>query len=222
MRALSKPVAAALCTAALLSPTLAITAPSVADISDQLVPSLQTSCAAARTDATYFIPEKFGEKKMPSGSAAYGYRTGCPLWIVEYSMNSKSNTYLDEQGVRHKANTLFLGFPFDLPSSATADAENATVAEDCNRLRVEYYIYTKMKDQAAFTFRHHVIWKGVWSESSKVCNRAYLKPSTDGNDATFYLKAPDAGVRVIRVAVRVKERSSWQEAAALAGQGPAE
>jgi len=55
-------------------------------------------CAGAEADAEYFIPESLSEHAVPSGSGQYGYRQRCPFWVVDFSMNSKSNSFLPQIG----------------------------------------------------------------------------------------------------------------------------
>jgi hypothetical protein len=184
--------------------------------------ALMDHCAKAPPDAEYFIPESFSQKVMPSGSGGYGYRSRaeCPFWIVDFSLNSRSNTQIDpETGERLKESTHFRGDAFDLPSSQQKNGIRPIVAEDCQRLFIEYTIYTKMKHESAFILRNRVRQQGDWKGGS--CNLKGLKPGDSIADVLTY-KAPDANVLVVRVVVGVKLRSSWQEAAAIASDGPPE
>ena len=167
-------------------------------------------CAKALPDAEYFVPENLEEHIVPSGSGAYGYRKSCPLWIVDFSLNSKSNTYVVD-GQRFVEKTVFYGEPHDLPSSLSAGGNNPIVEEDCKRLRVEHFIYKKFKHESTFVFQKHLFRKGEWQGSQNGC--ALTKdPGTPPDSYT--VEAPNANVLVIRVATRVKLRTSWQEAAA--------
>lgn len=185
-------------------------APNISELSTTQRPMV-ANCAKAPPDAEYFIPENLIQHIVPSGSGAYGYRTGCSLWVVDFSLNSKSNTYVIPSGQRFKEKTVFYGVPHDLPSSLSAGGENPIVKEDCERLRVEHYIYSKFKHEPKFIFRKHLTRKGEWLGSQNGC-KLTKDPGTPPD--SFRVEAPDANVLVIRVATRVKLRTSWQEAAA--------
>ena len=178
---------------------------------------LETRCANVQPDAEYFIPENISAHTVPSGSGGYGYRQGCPFWVVDFSMNSKSNTVLSPDGSRFREPTLFYGIAHDLPSSQSAGGKDPIVKEDCLRLRVEYIIYTKFKHESAFVIKRHITAKGTWISSANVCSLSlnYALPEN-----SFKTEAPEANVRVIRVATRVKLRTSWQEAAGRVEDAP--
>ncbi|HEU4386170.1 MAG TPA: hypothetical protein VFV34_00125, partial [Blastocatellia bacterium] len=184
--------------------------PGVEDTAVQATVLLETECGRAAADAEYFIPESFSEHIVPSGTGKYGYRTKCPLWVVDFSMNSKSHSQL-VNGVRVRHDTRFYGLPYDLPSSASAAGTSPTVKEDCERLRVEYIIYAKFKHEANFVLVKHITARGLWGSPGQC---TLTKKILDEN--SFITKAPESNVRVIRVACRVKERTSWQEAGARA------
>ncbi len=207
----------ALVASAVLSTTHA-QAPNVSELTTQTRP-IVSKCAKAPPDAEYFIPENLVQHIVPSGSGAYGYRTGCPLWVVDFSLNSKSNTVLLPNGQRMKEKTVFYGVPHDLPSSLTAGGENPIVKEDCERLRVEHFIYRKFKHEPTFIFQKHLTRTGVWQGSQNGC-KLTKDPGTPPD--AFRVEAPDANVLVIRVATRVKLRTSWQEAAAKIHDIPAQ
>ena len=171
---------------------------------------IESECATAKADDEYFIPEAFVEHLVPSLSGRYGYRARCPFWVVDFSMNSKSHSQL-VNGVRIRNLTRFYGVPHDLPSSQSAGGKDPIVQEDCQRLLVEYIIYTKFKHEANFVMTRHITAKGNWASNNKCL---LTKPILDEN--SFITQAPEANVRVIRVATRVKLRTSWQEAAAKA------
>ena len=130
-------------------------------------------------------------------------------------MNSKSNTFLEPDGSRSKQQALFFGVAHDLPSSQSAGGKDPIVKEDGDRLRVEYIIYTKFKHESAFVFKKHVIATGVWNGSACGLSKHYALPANH-----FRTEAPDANVWVIRVATRVKLRTSWQEAAGRVEDAP--
>lgn len=177
---------------------------------------LETRCAKVQPDAEYFIPENLSAHTVPSGSGRYGYRQGCPFWVVDFSMNSKSNTVLNPDGTRFREKALFYGLAHDLPSSQSEGGKDPIVKEDCLRLRVEYIIYTKFKHESTFVFKRHITAKGGWT-SANVCSLSlnYALPEN-----SFKTEAPEANVRVIRVATRVKLRTSWQEAAGRVEDAP--
>ena len=177
--------------------------------------SLETKCAKVQPDAEYFIPETIKGHSVPSGSGRYGYREVCPLWVVDFSMNSKSNTALNPDGSRFKEKTLFFGVAHDLPSSQSAGGKYPIVKEDCDRLRVEYIIYAKFKHESTFVLKKHIISTGEWNGSACALSKHYANAANH-----FRTEAPDANVWVIRVATRVKLRTSWQEAAGRLEDAP--
>ena len=201
----------ALIVSAVLPTTFAQEAPFFGDVSSNaLARAVVSRCAKAAPDAEYFVPENLTEHIVPSGSGAYGYREGCPLWIVDFSLNSKSNTTLLSNGQRFIEKTVFYGIPHDLPSSLSAGGKSPIVEEDCKRLRVEHFIYKKFKHESTFVFQKHLFRKGVWQGSGCKLTK---DPATPPD--SFRVEAPNANVLVIRVATRVKLRTSWQEAAAI-------
>jgi hypothetical protein len=174
----------------------------------------EADCAGVAPDAEYFIPENFTRHDVPSGSGRYGYRQRCPFWVVDFSMNSKANSYLTPEGSRVRERTLFFGLPHDLPSSSSAAGWIPIVKEDCERLRLEYIIYSKFKHESNFVLKRHITATASWSGT---CN---LSISTALPQYHFMTRAPEANVLVIRVATRVKLRTSWQEVAAIAEDAP--
>jgi hypothetical protein len=180
---------------------------------------LETRCAQANADAAYFIPENLTEHRVPSGSGGYGYRQGCPFWVVDFSMNSKANSYIPfGSTVRVREPTLFYGAIYDLPSSRSAGGTIPIVKEDCERLRLEYIIYSKFKHEPNFVLKKHITTNAVWSGD----NTCKLPINTALPEYHFKTSAPEANVLVIRVAARVKLRTSWQEVAAMASDAPQE
>lgn len=180
--------------------------------------SVESLCAKAQADATYFIPESFKEQGLRSISGKHGYRASpnCPFWVADFSMNSKSNTFVDPKtNQRIKERTQFYGRAQDLPSSPSAEGTIPTVDEDCKRFTVEYIVYRKFNHEANF-----VLIKHVTSEGSVLGAGCTQQPKPDL--ASYKTEAPDANVLVIRVATRVKLRTSWQETTARAEDVPAE
>ena len=175
------------------------------------LPNYKTLCAQASPDAEYFIPEAFTSKVVTSKSADYAYRKGCPFWIVDFSMNSKSNSFIFE-GRRLFDGTDFDGVSSDLPStSGTAADMTPGTEQDCTRLRVEYFVYKKFKHEANFVFQaHSVRAAGMWGTSCVI--------PTPGQYLVSH--APTANVLVVRIATRVKLRNAYQEAAARAVDHP--
>lgn len=192
--------------------------PNVSELSDRQNRRVVTECAKIAPDAEYFVPENLVKHIVPSGSGAYGYRSTCPFWVVDFSLNSKSNSSLSPDGTRFLEDTVFYGIPHDLPSSAMANGTDPIVKEDCERLRVEHYIFRKFKHEPTFVFQKHLYRQGGWIPSTKSC-----KLTKDPGQAPdrFKTEAPQANVLVIRVATRVKLRTSWQEAAAIVHDLPA-
>lgn len=191
---------------------LAYAGPPRQSASDTPLPNVESACAQAPPDREYFIPEAFSEKVVPSNTGRHGYEQGCPFWVVDFSMNSKSNTYIQD-GVRIKESTNFDGIPTDLPSSSSS-AHNLKpgVLEDCKRYRQEYIIYTKYKHEPNFVLRSHN------TVTHKMAGTSCYIP----NNPKYKTKAPDANVLVVRVATRTKLRTSWQETAARAADAPPE
>lgn len=178
--------------------------------------TVESLCAKAQADGTYFIPEAFNNHSIRSVSGRHGYRTSpdCPFWVVDFSMNSTSNIFVDPQtNQRSKEPTRFYGRAIDLPSSVAADDALPIVGEDCNRYTVEFIVYRKFKHEANFVLQTHVISQGTLQGSSCIQTP---RPEL----AAYKTKAPDANVLVIRVATRVKLRTSWQETAAVAEDVP--
>src|SRR6266550_3292896 len=165
---------------------------------------LEADCAGASADAEYFIPENLSEHAVPSGSGRYGYRQRCPFWVVDFSMNSKSNSFVPPGGARVRERTNFFGLPHDLPSSNSAGGRIPIVKEDCERLRLEYIIYSKFKHESKFVLKRHISANAGWSGNT--CN---LSINTALPEYHFMTTAPEANVLVIRVATRVKLRTSW-------------
>jgi hypothetical protein len=180
---------------------------------------LETRCARADADAEYFIPESLSEHRVPSGSGGYGYRQGCPFWVVDFSMNSKANSYIPfGSTARVREKTLFYGVIYDLPSSNSAGGSIPIVKQDCERLRLEYIVYSKFKHEPNFVLKRHITANTVWSGD----NTCKLPINTALPEYSFKTTAPEANVLVIRVATRVKLRTSWQEVAAMASDAPQE
>lgn len=195
-------VVAALCAARPAAPAGDTSAPAPALI--------ETRCGKVAPDSEFFIPEPFEQKVVPSLTGGYGYRSGiCPFWVVDFSLNRLSNSQIID-GQRVFDDTEFWAVPYDLPSSAAANGDRPMVQEDCERLRVEYIVYKKFKHEAHFAVQQHNTVTASWVGSGCVVN-PYGK---------LRVSAPTANVLVIRVATRVKLRSSWQETAAKAVDAP--
>ena len=111
-------------------------------------PRMISACKTVSADADYFVPENIKEHTVPSPSGAYGYREGCPFWVVDFSLNRLANSTLTPNGSRVFDESIFYGVPHDLPSSEAAGGEDPIVKEDCARLRVEHYIFKKFKHES--------------------------------------------------------------------------
>jgi hypothetical protein len=186
-----------------------ISSPSANDVAHL---DFEATCANAQPDREYFIPENFADEVIASGSGRYAYEGQCPFWIVDFSMNNKSNTFMQD-GVRIKENTQFYGIPNDLPSTeSSAPALSPMTQEDCKRYQLSYMVYTKFKHEPNFVFR------GKYAVNHKMTGSNCYIPQP----SKFKTKAPDANVLVIRVVTRMKLRTSWQEAAARANDAPTE
>jgi len=174
-------------------------------------------CKKVAPDAEYFVPEDLKLHRVPSGSGAYGYRQNCPFWVVDFSLNRLANSILEADGSRSFEETKFYGAAYDLPSSSSANGKDPIVKEDCLRLRVEYYIFSKFKHEPEFVFRRHLYMVGEWTGQ----NTCMLSKDPTSAPDWFKLTAPKANVLVVRVATRVKLRTSWQETTAVIEDVPA-
>lgn len=187
----------------------------------------EISCAAIEHDVYTWIPETMGEIVRESGSGAYGYRKGCNFWVVDYAMNWLSNNPLDPYGNRLHENTRFFGSAFDLPSSLTANGVNAFpgTKDDCENFELRYLIWTRMNNDPDWIYKGDRRLFGTpssWDPATGACSLGDAS-TLEGGLSYFETKAPPGqNVLRIRVATRVKERTSWQETAAIARDGDAD
>ncbi len=173
-------------------------------------------CGRVEPDASYFIPELFSGRVEASGSGAYAYKPKkeCPYWVVDYSMNRFSNTWVNESGLRVREGVLFSGNPYDLPSSNLTNdlsfGRRPNTEEDCKRVEIDVLTYKKDPNENIFRF--------LKSEKS----RFYAWSTSCGllGLSDFGTIAPTSALLWIRIAVRVKLRGSWQQAAAYAQLAP--
>lgn len=177
-------------------------------------------CAQVQPDASYLIPrsEQFGGRTEASGSGAYAYKPAgnCPYWVVDFHMNRFSNTYINPtSGETERDEVIFSGNAFDLPSSGSSvdnGGKTPIVEEDCKRLEVDVFIYRKDPNENTFKFLKGDKMRFSWDSTSKRCNQ-------QGLWATYAEEAPLSNMLKIRIAVRVKLRGSWQQAAGYANPG---
>ena len=177
----------------------------------------ETACAKVAADATWLVPKSFPKDGhyVPSPSGGYGYRHNCPFWVVDFALNSESHTFDNPPS---KEWTRFTGVAYDLPSSPSTAEGLSGDPEDCNRLWIEYYVYQRYSLEAGFDTATewpplHTVLKGEYDALNQVCG---VTSVTDFTDA----QAPPLNLWWVRVAVRVRERNTWQEAAAFAFTPP--
>ena len=175
-------------------------------------------CSEVAPDAEYLIPRtaEFHGRIEASGSGAYAYKPSgdCRYWVTDFLMNQNSHTWLTEAGAKMREYVLFSGDAFDLPSSTTGDGTRPSVEEDCKRLEVDVLVFRK--DPNENTFKLVKSGKGrfaSWNGNNKVCNMQGLPDAHTE-------RAPTANMLKIRIAVRVKLRDSWQQAAGYAKKAP--
>jgi hypothetical protein len=176
-------------------------------------------CAEVDPDASYLIPkaDQFGGQTEASGSGAYAYKPpgNCPYWVVDFLMNRSSNTWVDEFGNTKRENVRFYGNTFDLPSSKDANLNHTRpiVEEDCKRLELDVFIYRKDPNENTFKIIKSGKNRFSWDNTNKTCNmQGLLEEHSE--------RAPTANMLKIRIAVRVKLRGSWQQAAGYAAVTP--
>lgn len=171
-------------------------------------------CARGEPDAHYLIPDSnaFSGRTEASGDGEYGYEPAseCPYWVVDFLMNRFSNTWVNESGQLMREHVLFSGGAFDLPSSPSRDGTRPVIEEDCRRLEIDVLVYRKDPDENIFRLVKHGSGRfASWNAQSKSC-------SLQGLPEVHSERAPDANMLKVRIAVRVKLRGSWQQAAAHA------
>lgn len=195
-------------------PKLTINGPKVVAESDTLT-SIFQRCAEVNPDASYLIPKQFGGRTEASGSGAYGYQPAadCPYWVVDFLMNRYSNTWVTESGMTIREYVFFKGDAFDLPSSSGVGTR-PIVEEDCKRLEVDLLIYRKDPNENTFKMIKTGAGRfGSWNNTNQTC-------SLVGLPGLHSERAPTSNMLKIRIAVRVKLRGSWQQAAAYATLAP--
>jgi len=178
-------------------------------------------CSEVAPDAEFLIPksDQFGGRTEASGSGAYAYKPAgdCRYWVVDYLMNRYSNTWINpESGATVREFVEFRGDAFDLPSSRNANLSHTRpiVEEDCKRMEVDVLIFRKDPNENTFKLIKSGKGRfGSWNDNNKVC-------SIEGLPGLHAEKAPLANMLKIRIAVRVKLRGSWQQAAAYATLTP--
>lgn len=175
-------------------------------------------CSRIEADAVYLIPETnyFHGRIEASGSGAYAYNSkrGCPYWVVDFLMNHLSHTWVNESGLRIKENVLFSGDAYDLPSSSGAGGIRPIVETDCRNLEIDVLVFEKDPNENIFRLISSGNGRfGSWNSGSKTCNINNLPGAVSRN-------APNANLLKIRIAVRVKLRGSWQQAAGYALLAP--
>lgn len=156
-------------------------------------------CKTAAADKTYYLTSTTGTLKSQSPDGGYRYSTAdlCGRWVVDF----KFGTTAPER--------VLAGLPYDLPSSAGALGTWPNNAYDCQHLRLLTTVYRKKSTETAFTQLATKSSAGIWSAGS--C----YAPS-----AIAYGIHSTLGYDTYRVAVAVKLRGAWQQAAAVAEYPP--
>ena len=158
-------------------------------------------CVSAQPDAIVYVLADFAGADSKSGSGAYFYRTSgslfvapCNYWVTDVKMATYSPS------------VILSGEAWDLPSSASFGGTTPGTAEDCNRFTLAVRYYRKLASESGFTSLGSGTAKGQWTGS---CTLVWT-------GSTSYQAAPSqSGWDTYRVAVRVKLRSSGQEARSL-------
>lgn len=173
-------------------------------------------CSEVAPDVSYLIPRtnQFGGRTEASGSGEYGYQRAadCPYWVVDFLMNRFSHTWVSESGALMRENVIFFGDAFDLPSSSTANGTRPIVEEDCKRLEVDVFIYRKGPNENKFKIIRNRKGRGSWDGTKCVLS------GLQGEEVSEH--APNSNILKFRIAVRVKLRGSWQQAAGYAIPAP--
>lgn len=151
------------------------------------------SCATAAANRSYYVYNTTGAITSQSSDGGYRYQTSdsCDRWVVDFKFGTTSS----------KRN--IMGGTYDLPSSSGGLGRVPTNAYDCTHLQVLTTIYRKRSNEASFTALTSATNIGVWSGGA--CQLA-----------TPFVQADKSisGWDTYRVAVGVKLRGAWQQAAA--------
>lgn len=184
----------------------------------QGVPCSSTNLAP---DAYFKVPPDFYMQHqdthpvvLSSGSAAYYYRCdnkSCRWFIADVLLDSKSNT--------GGFNPLFVfinAYAYDLPSSEGPDGIISILPYDCSQLVVEmkaYYRHSSLGPPSYTLQRHN---KRFHNWALGACSHQDAGPQP----FPLAVVAPTEGTAYYRIAVRVKLRSSGQEAAVFIWSEP--
>ncbi len=133
-----------------------------------------------------------------SGSGGYGYSLddGCGSFIVDAKLAQATPKLELSAGA------------YDLPSAAAAGGVKPANAEDCGRYSHSVRYYHRKGDAGGFTFLGSATVKGNWTAGS-----CQLYVSSGTMERLLASPTAGAGWDYYRTAVRVKLRSSYQEAA---------
>jgi hypothetical protein len=168
------------------------------------------ACADVKADTVFVVPKAFDDVKgyyLPSPSGGYGYRQGCPFWVVDFFLNSDSHSNPLREPTR------FTGIAYDLPSSPSTIQGFPGDPEDCSRFVVDYYVYQRSSLDP--TYQASSQWPTRLHTTLSTCNAP-----KDATSQYVDVMPPEVNAWWVRVAVRVRERNSWQEAAAAATLPP--
>lgn len=174
--------------------------------------------AALVPDVTYFVPQDLDAPEsdpviLPSGGAKYYYRgtpfATCNSWVVDFKMATYSNTEGDPANL---GRTVLDGQAYDLPSSGVIGGVVPNNQIDCERYRVDTTYFFKGHQDTEFTRKGTNTRQGVWTTQCNFVETGITMP--------FEVLKSLSGFDVHRLAIRVKLRSSGQEAAGYLWDGP--
>lgn len=151
-------------------------------------------CKTTTADKTHYVTSTTSTIKSQSPDGGYRYQTSdfCGRWVVDFKFGTTA------------PKKMLMGLPYDIPSSASPLGTWPNNAYDCQHLRVLTTIYRKKSTETAFTQLDTKSSAGVWSGGTCYATSA---------SATAYKST--SGYDTYRVAVGVKLRGAWQQAAAV-------
>lgn len=165
------------------------------------------ACKSADPDGIYYVPVgPIAEHRMNTEGAAYYYREGCTFGLFDVKMATYSN--LGTEQVPGPGFVHWGSDADDLPGSASFGGRLPVVAEDCNRLVVETRLYRRLSNEAAFTRVYYEKRTHAWQSNqcvSTIATSSGVRPERLDNTS-------GSGWDTWRIAVRVKERTSGQQA----------
>ncbi|HEV7557448.1 MAG TPA: hypothetical protein VGO00_18415 [Kofleriaceae bacterium] len=178
-------------------------------------------CATLPPDDTFYVPNTFANKTIPSGNGSYAYvRSGAPstcggyivdVWMATYSALNPIDGYNSGPGQLE-----IEGEAYDLPGSAVVNGTMPTNHEDCVRLATVLLAYTWPHTDVGYTYVGGLMRTGHWQDGycSLVTSSIYgsiPKP-----------KDSSSGWDKYRYAVAALERTTYQESAIHLSLSPPE